>query len=315
MEKADTAGKSHLQKVLEAGDFSVTAEIGPPMSGDAQNIANKAKNMAGYIDAANVTDNQTAMVRMSSVAASCIALQNGMEPVVQMTCRDRNRIAIQSDLLGAYALGLRNVLVLGGDPPSVGNHPDAKPVFDLDTVSLLTALTRMVDENKFICGSELKAPVSFFLGATANPFAQPQDEQLAKMEAKINAGAHFIQTQAVYDVEKFSRWMEKVKEHGLNERAYILPGVIANRSLRSIEGTANVPGIEIPPPLIERMRRQGDDKDAQMAEGEAIAQEVITQLKDVSGISGVHIMAIGWESVVPRLVEKSGLLPRSVTEI
>jgi methylenetetrahydrofolate reductase (NADPH) len=220
--------KTRLQTILESGIFSVSAEIGPPMSADANFVRDRAKALVGIADAANVTDNQTAIVRMSSIAASYLALSEGIEPVVQMTCRDRNRIAMQSDLLGAYALGLRNVLCLSGDHQSFGNHPESKNVFDIDSIQLIGALNRMKREGLFISGKPSKVPAKFFLGGTANPFADPEELQLIRLHKKIAAGAQFIQTQSIYDTEKFARWMEKVRSAGLHKKAYILAGILVN---------------------------------------------------------------------------------------
>jgi len=298
--------KSNLQKILEAGHFSVTSEIGPPMSANAEFVRDLAKDIVGLVDAANVTDCQAAVVRMSSVAASYLALQEGVEPILQMTCRDRNRIAIQSDLLGASALGIKNLLILSGDHQSVGNHPQSKNVFDVDSIQLLKAMHDHVENGVFIGGSKSKMPAQFFLGATANPFADPEEMQIIRLEKKINAGAKFIQTQAIYNIDRFNDWMEKVRERGLHERTYILAGIVVNKSQKSIEITATVPGMDIPDVLIERMRNAEDKQ----TEGLAIALELIRDIRKVEGISGLHIMAIGWDAIVPELLDKAGFLPR-----
>ena len=298
--------KSRLQSVLEAGHFSVSAEIGPPVGSDAEFVRHSAGELKGLVDAANVTDCQTAVVRMSSLAASYLALQEGVEPVLQMTCRDRNRIAIQSDLLGAYALGLQNLLVLSGDHQKFGHDPQAKNVFDVDSIQLIRALAEQSKNAVFMSGRKTKSPAHFFLGATVNPFADPEELQLIRLEKKINAGAKFVQTQAIYNMEKFKSWMEKVRERGLHERAYMLAGIVVNKSLKSIEITATVPGMDIPAFLIERMRAAEDKK----REGVAIAVELINQLREMEGVKGIHIMAIGWEEIVPTLLAQAGLLPR-----
>ena len=298
--------KSNLQKILEAGHFSVTSEIGPPMSANADFVRERAKDIAGIVDAANVTDCQAAVVRMSSVAASVLALQAGVEPILQMTCRDRNRIAIQSDLLGASALGIRNLLILSGDHQSVGNHPQAKNVFDVDSIQLLKAMNDHMVNGTFIGGSKSKMPAEFFLGATINPFADPEEMQLIRLEKKINAGAKFIQTQAIYNIDRFISWMEKVRERGLHERTYLLAGIVINKSQKSIEITATVPGMDLPGVLLERMRNAEDKQ----AEGLEIALELINEIRKVKGIKGLHIMAIGWDEIVPTLLEKAGFLPR-----
>ena len=300
--------KSNLQKVLKAGHFSVTAEIGPPMSADADFVRKKARDMAGLVDAANVTDNQTAMVRMSSIAAAYLIQQEGLEAVVQMTCRDRNRIAIQSDLLGAYALGLRNVLCLSGDHQSFGNHPQSKNVYDIDSIQLVNALRMMKEEKVFMCGRSTKTPAEFFIGATANPFADPEELQFIRLHKKIAAGAQFIQTQAIYDVEKFAGWMERVRKAGLHNTAYILAGILVNKSLKSIEMTKKVAGMDVPDIFVERMAKAVSQEE----EGVRIALDLINEIRKIEGVKGIHIMAVGWENIVPVIVEKAGFLPRPV---
>lgn len=301
-----TVEKSNLQRILEAGVFSVTAEIGPPMSADGNFVRKKAQDLKGIIDAANITDNQTAIVRMSSIAASCLSLQEGIEPVVQMTCRDRNRIAIQSDLLGAYALGLRNVLCLSGDHQTFGNHPESKNVYDIDSIQLLRALRRMKEEKVFMSGKPVKTPAEFFLGGTANPFADPEELQFIRLHKKIEAGARFIQTQAIYDIEKFAAWMEKVRSAELHKKAYILAGILVNKSLKSIEMTKLVAGMQVPGSIVERMRSAANQEE----EGINIALDLIKDIRSIEGVSGIHIMAVGWESIVPTIVERAGFLPR-----
>ena len=298
--------KSNMQKILEAGQFSVTAEIGPPMSADGDNVRKKARELKGIVDAANVTDNQTAIVRMSSIAASCLSKEEGVECVVQMTMRDRNRIAMQSDLLGAWALGLRNLLILSGDHQSFGNHPQSKNVFDVDSIQFIQALSRLQNDGVFLEGSKCKNPPRFFLGATTNPFADPQELQLIRLEKKINAGAKFIQTQSIYDVERFEDFMEKARRRGLHERAYIQAGILVNKSLKSIQMTQLVAGMSVPDEYVRRFE-QAEDKHAQ---GIAIALELIDKLKRVEGVSGMHIMAVGWEEIVPEIVKRAGFLPR-----
>ncbi len=304
--KAMTIEKSKLQTMLEAGLFTVTAEIGPPMSANAEIVKKSARELLDHIDAANVTDNQTAIVRMSSVAACYLASQEGVEPVLQMTCRDRNRIAIQSDLLGAYALGIRNLLCLSGDHQTFGNHPESKNVYDIDSIQLLQGLRKMKEDKVFMSGKPSKLPAEFFLGATANPFAHPEELQLIRLHKKIEAGAQFIQTQAIYDVEQFARWMEKVRAAGLHKKAYFLAGVLVNKSLKSLEMTKKVAGMQVPDYLVERMRKAASYEE----EGVSIALELIEKIKKIEGVSGIHIMAVGWESIVPSIVEKAGFLPR-----
>jgi len=297
---------SNLHKVLATGKFSVTAEIGPPMSADAEFVREKARDLVGIVDAANVTDNQTAIVRMSSIAAATLSAREGVECVVQMVCRDRNRIALQSDLLGAYALGHRNLLVLSGDHQSFGNHPQSKNVFDIDSIQLLQAFNNLQENGLFIGGNKSKFPPKFFLGATANPFADPEELQIIRLEKKINAGAKFIQTQAIYNVERFNNWMELVRKRGLHKRAYIQAGVLVNKSLKSIQMTQLVAGMDIPDAFVERMAKAEDKQ----KEGFGIALGLINELKAVEGISGIHIMAVGWEDIVPGIVRQAGFLPR-----
>ena len=302
--------KSNLQKILETGIFSVTAEIGPPMSANADNVRHKARELKGFADAANVTDNQTAIVRMSSIAASLISQAEGVECVVQMTMRDRNRIAMQGDLLGAWALGLKNLLVLSGDHQYFGNHPESKNVFDVDSIQFLQAVKNLQENGVFMGGSKCKTPPCFFLGATANPFADPLELQLIRLEKKINAGARFIQTQSIYDIERFSLFMEKVRQKGLHERAFFLAGVTVNKSLKSIQMTALVPGMSVSDEYVKRFEKAQDVQ----AEGVATAVELIEKIKVIKGIRGMHIMAVGWEEIVPKVIERAGLLPRPVIQ-
>jgi methylenetetrahydrofolate reductase (NADPH) len=320
---------SNLERVLRAGHFAVTAELGPPQSADSQVIRQKAAILRGYCDAVNITDNQTAIVRMSSIGAAALALQEGLEPVVQMTCRDRNRLAMQSDLLGAYALGLRNLLCLTGDHQSFGNHPQAKNVFDMDSIQLIHMVASMRDEHVFECGDAMKgAEPRFFIGAAAAPFAGPVDFRPYRLGKKVKAGANFIQTQLVYDVDAFSKFMEKVRALGLHEQTFILAGVGPLKSPAMARYMQQqVPGILVPDALIERMEAAGapwagkkkedltkEDKKARSAawqqEGIRICIELIQQLRQIKGVSGVHIMAIEWEEAVKPIVEGAGLYPR-----
>jgi len=300
--------KSNLQKILEAGKFSITAEIGPPMSANADNVRHKARELKGIVDAANVTDNQTAIVRMSSIAACLLSQAEGVEGVPQMTMRDRNRLALQSDLLGAWALGLKNLLILSGDHQTFGNHPQSKNVFDVDSIQFLRAMKNLQNDGVFMGGSKCKYPPRFFLGATVNPFADPMELQLIRLEKKINSGAKFIQTQSIYDLERFGLFMEKVRERGLHERAFILAGILINKSLKSIQMTQLVPGMSVGDEYVRRFEQAENAQE----EGVAIAIELIEKLKVIKGISGLHIMAVGWEEIVPTVIERAGFLPRPV---
>ena len=302
---------SNLERLLDAGKFAVTAEIGPPMSVSADFVRKRARELKGSVDAAYITDNQTAIVRMSSIAAAVIAAEEGIEPVIQMVCRDRNRIAIQSDLLGAYALGLKNLLVLSGDHQSFGNHPGSKNVYCVDSTQLIYSLKELHENGVFMGGSACKTPPRFFLGGAAHPFADPQELQIMRMEKKIAAGARFITTQAVYDIGKFKAWMELVRERGLHKKTYIQAGICVNKTLKSLQMTKLVAGMDVPDYLIERMEKAEDKQ----AEGINIAVDLLTEIIKIEGISGIHIMAIGWEAAVPEIVGRLGLLPRPVADL
>ncbi len=305
---------SNLEKVLHSGKFAFTGELGPPKSADRNFIAEKAEVLKGSVDAANITDNQTAIVRMSSMAASVISLQCGLEPVMQIVTRDRNRLAIQSDVLGAAALGIKNILCLTGDHHSFGNHPTAKNVHDIDSVQLISMLKQMRDEHKFLCGDEIrnrkKDPpfeMKIFIGAAANPFADPLDFRVIRLAKKINAGADFIQTQVIYDMERFRQWMKEVRNMGLHQKVCILAGITPLKSARMAKYMKdNVSGISIPDELVDRISNAED----QRAKGEQIALEQIAELREIEGVSGVHLMAIGAEKSVPRIAEKAGVAPR-----
>ncbi len=298
---------SFLQKLLKSGTFVVTAEVGPPKGCERSVIEKKCRELFDYVDAVNVTDNQTAIVRLSSFASSLIARECGVEPVMQMVCRDRNRIALQSDFLGACALGIENFLCLTGDHQSMGNHPHSKNVFDIDSIQLLQILSDLRDKKVFQNGEAVKGEIRAFLGAGENPFADPMEFRVYRLAKKIEAGAQFIQTQAVFDLEPFARFMEEVRAMKLHERAFILAGVIPVKSLNAIRYMqSEVPGLVIPPFLVERMEKARDPKE----EGIAMCVEIIEAVKKIEGVRGVHIMAIAWESVVPEIVVRSGLYPR-----
>ncbi len=300
---------SNLEKILTGGQFAVTGELGPPKGADVLVIERKASLLRGNVDAINVTDNQTAIVRMSSIAVSAILKQKGLEPTMQMVVRDRNRIAIQSDIFGAYALGIRNILCLSGDHQSFGNHPPAKGVFDLDSTQLIQTLKRMRDDKKFICGDEVSGEMPIFIGATENPFADPFEFRVSRLAKKAAAGVDFIQTQAVYDMPKFTKWMAMVTDRGLDRQVHILAGVIPIRSVGMARYMRDyVPGVSMPNEIVTRMEGAKSAKE----EGLKIALETIEQIKEISGVHGVHIMAVAWEEAVPQIVERAGLLPRPV---
>jgi methylenetetrahydrofolate reductase (NADPH) len=299
---------SRLEKVLTAGKFAVTAELGPPQNANAEAIKKKAQYCLGNVEGANITDNQTAIVRMSSIAAAAIAISCGVEPVVQMVCRDRNRIAMQSDILGAAALGVKNLLCLSGDHQKFGNHPQAANVFDIDSVQLIAMVKRMRDDKQFISGDPIKEyEPRLFIGAVENPFADPFEYRVARLAKKINAGADFIQTQCVFDLDKFSRWMELVVAESLHKKVYILAGLTPVRSHRALKYMkSEVAGMSIPDELISRMESAEDAKE----EGIKICLEMIEKIKGIEGVSGIHLMPIGWESITPVILERAGLLPR-----
>lgn len=300
--------KSNLEHILTSGQFAVTGELGPPKNGDMEVVRKKARILKGHVDAVNITDCQTAIVRMSSLTAGLIALSEGVEPVMQMTCRDRNRIAIQAEALGASALGIKNLLCLTGDHQKFGNHPQSKGVFDMDSIQLLTMMSQMQNERRFQCGEEIKGPApSFFLGAAANPFADPFEFRPKRLAKKVAAGARFVQTQIIYNVEKFAKFMEMVRDLGLNEKVYILAGVTPPKSLGMARYMKNyVPGLDVTDEVIARMRDAKDQK----AEGIQIAVDIINQVREIPGVNGVHIMAIEWEEAVPEIVKLAGLGPR-----
>jgi methylenetetrahydrofolate reductase (NADPH) len=300
---------TNLERILTSGKFAVTAEAGPPKGTSAEVIRKKGELLRNCCDAVNVTDNQTAIVRMSSIAGCLLLKQQGIEPVMQMVVRDRNRLALQADVLGAVALGINNILCLSGDHQKFGNHPTAKGVFDIDSMQLIQALKIMRDEKKFISGEDVSGEVPVFIGAAANPFADPFEYRVSRLAKKVKAGADFIQTQAVYDVPKFARWMEMLTERGLDKQTHILAGVIPIRSAGMARYMRDyVPGVNVPDEIVTRMEQSGAPKE----EGVRIILEIIEQLKDMPGVHGIHIMAVNWEDIVPEVVEKSGLMPRPV---
>ncbi len=303
-----TAG-SNLEKILKSGHKAVTCECGPPRGADAEHFRHKATFLKGCGDAVNVTDNQTAVVRFCSLAASKILLEMGLEPVMQMVTRDMNRIGLQSNVLGAAALGIKNLLCLTGDHQSFGDHPQSKNVHDLDSIMLLHTVKTMRDEGKMVSGTEVQGRPQMFIGAAANPFADPQDFRVVRMGKKIAAGAQFIQTQCIYNMERFRHFMDMANDMGLTEKAYILAGITPLKSV----GMANymkkfVPGLDVPDSYITRLR--GVPKDKQAAEGIKIAVEQIHECLEMKGIAGIHLMAIEWEERVPEILEAAKLVPR-----
>lgn len=300
---------SNLERVLTAGHFAFTGECGPPKGANAEHLRKKFKYLKDNVDCVNMTDNQTAVVRMSSLAGSVLMVAEGLEPNFQMVCRDRNRLAMMSDILGAYALGVRNMLCLSGDHQSFGNHPEAKNVHDIDSMQLIALVKKMRDEGKFLNGEEIDIAPKMFIGAACNPFADPFEFRVHRLATKIAAGADFIQTQCIFNMDKFRDFMKQVVDKGLHERCYILAGVTPMKNA----GMANfmskyVPGMDIPESLIKRLK--GVDKRDQSEEGIKIALEQIEAFKEMEGVAGVHLMAIEWEHKVPEIAERAGVLPR-----
>jgi len=300
---------SNLEKILTAGHFAFTGELGPPRGANVEEVRKKAAYLKGNVDAVNITDNQTAMVRMASWAASIILIQEGLEPNYQMVCRDRNRLAMQADILGAYALGIRNMLCLSGDHCLFGDHPQAKGVFDIDSMQLIGMVKKMRDEGKFLSDAELDEGPRMFIGAAANPFAEPFEWRVHRLAKKINAGVDFIQTQCIYNMEKFRKWIQQANDMGLTEKAYILAGVTPMKGVGMARYMKNnVPGMDVPDEIIKRL--QGVDKKKQSDEGIRIAVEQIQEFKEMKGVAGVHLMAIEWEHKVPEIAERAKMLPR-----
>jgi len=300
--------RSNLERVLSKGKLAVTAEIGPPKGSDPDKITQKGEITKGCADAFNVTDNQTAVVRMSSMASSCILLKMGLEPVMQITCRDRNRIALQSDVLGASAIGIKNILCITGDHQSFGNHPESKGVYDIDSIQFIQTIKNMRDIEVFQSGDKiLSGKPDIFIGAAANPFADPYEFRVDRLEKKIEAGADFIQTQSIFNVNKFNIWMDEVRSRGLDRKVHIIAGVTPLKSLRMTDRMRfHVPGVDIPEHVANRMKNSGDPK----REGYEIALELINDIKKIKGVHGLHITALFWEDIIPSLVRESGFLPR-----
>ena len=301
---------SNLEKILSEGKFAVTGECGPPKSADGSVIENKAKILKGFVDAVNITDNQTAVVRVCSLASGLQAQQNGLEAIMQMTCRDRNRLAMQADILGASVLGIKNILCLTGDHLSFGNHPEAKGVHDLDAINLIKMFKDMRDEKKFQCGEDMDVAPALYIGCAENPFGDPFELRALRLKKKIEAGADFMQTQCIFNIPKFKEWMKEVRALGLHKEIKILAGITP---LKGVGGARYmqkfVPGMDVPQEIVDRMA--GVEKGpASHAEGKKLAVEMIKELAEVEGVAGVHIMAVEWEEAVPEIVETAGLLPR-----
>jgi methylenetetrahydrofolate reductase (NADPH) len=311
----DDAFKSngHLEKILRQGHFAVTTELTPPDSANPQEVFDEAAMLASSVDAFNATDGSGAHCHMSSISICALLTRAGYPMVMQVSCRDRNRIAIQGDVLGGSAMGVSNVLCLSGDDVTVGDQPEAKRVFDFDSIQLLRTIRIMRDKGKFLSGRELTEPPRLFLGAASNPFVPPFDWRPLRLAKKIEAGADFIQSQYCYDVPKLKGFMQQIRDLGLDDLVYFLVGVGPLRSVRTAEYMrTKVPGVHIPDEIVQRLRRTPANK--QREEGKRICVEIIEQVREVKGVSGVHIMAYKQQDVVPEIVEEAGLLPRPVRE-
>ena len=300
---------SRLEKILAAGHLAVTSECGPPRGSDSEVIVKKAEMIKDYVDAVNITDNQTSVTRMCSLAA-CIRLKlMGLDPVLQMVTRDRNRIALQSDILGAASFDIHNILCLSGDHQSFGDCPQGQNVHDIDSMQLVQTVRHMRDEGKFLGGDDIKRPPRMFVGAAANPFADPFEIRVPRLAKKINAGAEFIQTQCIYNLDKFEEWMKQVVDRGLHEKVYILAGMTPMKSAGMARYMKNrVPGMDVPDEVVQRLADTPKEKQAE--EGINICVEAMERLKTVEGVKGFHVMAIEWEEKVPEIVKRVGLHPR-----
>ena len=304
---------SNLERVLAAGHFSVTAECGPPRGADPEKVLEKAALVKGNVDACNVTDNQTSVVRMSSLAGCLLVKETGVEPLIQMVVRDRNRIALQSDILGASALGVRNILCLSGDHQKFGDDPQAKNVFDIDSMQLIHMVKTMRDEGVFPSGEKLEGAPKFFIGCAVNPFADPFEIRVPRFKLKAEAGADFVQTQCIYNMNKFKQYLEDSKKEGLHEKVKILAGVTPLKSAGMAKFMNRmVAGIDIPEEVIKRIADEPKEKQAQ--KGLEMCIEQIQELREMEGIAGVHVMAIEWEEKLNEIIGGAGLLPRPVIE-
>lgn len=299
--------KSHLHHVLDH-HFAVTAEIGPPKSANADIIKNKADLLFQKADAFNITDNQTAVVRLSSLAGSLLVKQAGLEPIFQISCRDRNRIALQSDILGAESLGISNMLFITGDHQSVGNHPQAKGVFDIDSIQLIQIVKNMRDEGIFQNKEPMKDRFSnLFIGAVCNPFSTPYEYRVDRLEKKITAGADFIQTQSVFNIDHFSEFMDEICSRGLDTKVHILAGITPIKSMKMLNRMKyHVPGIDIP----DEMYKQLEQADDFQHESITLTCDIINKVKKIKGVHGIHVTALFWEHIIPILLDKCALLPR-----
>lgn len=297
---------SNLAALLRQGEFVVTAELNPPKSASGATVKRRASVLKGNVDAINVTDSNHAVAAMAAIPAAVLVREVGVEPIVQITGRDRNRIALQADLLGAAALGLSNFLLMSGDDPKHGNHPGAVHVKDLDGVGLVKMAVTMRDEHKFLSGDEIRQAPEYFIGATASPFTKPMSADLEKTVVKINSGADFLQTQPVFDLATFSQWLAELRRVGGQREAAVIAGVLVLRSADQAERFDRLPGVVVVPEVVERLKKAADAEE----EGIAIAVQMVKSLRALPGVSGVHLYAIEWPEAIPLVVERAGLLPR-----
>ena len=294
-----------LERVLRDGNFAVTSELAPPDSADPSQVYERAALFDGYVDAINATDGSGAHCHMGSLSVCALLTRLGYSLIQQISCRDKNRIAIQGDILGGAAMGVANMLCLSGDGVQTGDHPQAKPVFDLDCLSLLEIARTMRDDSAFQSGRKLDSPPRVFLGGAANPFAEPYDWRPLRLAKKIAAGAQFVQTQYCYDIDRLKQYMQVVRDNGLDDKVFILAGVGPMASARTANWIRNnVPGVHIPDAVIDRLSGADDQKQ----EGINLCVDLIQEIREIEGVNGVHIMAYRQEHAVPEIVERSGVL-------
>lgn len=298
--------ESRMERLLHQGVFCVTSEVVPPRGADPSAVLAQSRGLVGYADAVNVTDNPTASAHMSVVAGSGLVAAAGLEPVAQVTCRDRNRLGLTSDLLGAWALGARAVLCLTGDPPTTGDHPDTKGVYDLEVMDLIRLADGLRRDGRLLSGAQIEAPPRFFIGVADVPLAP--DYRFDRLDQKADAGADFVQTQIVFDVDAFGEWADGARSRGIFERMFILVGVAVARGPKSARYIdQHLPGVVVPPRVIELLEQAGPDAEA---EGIRLTVEVVAKLKSIQGIAGIHVMGLGHMGPVRRVIEAAGLLPR-----
>ncbi len=308
-EIVDAGNTGRLRRILQSGKFAVTCELGPPQGASTEPLVHKAEIVKASVDAANLTDCTGAMVRLSSLASSLAVMNTGLEPIMQMTLRDRNRIGIQSDLLGASALGVHNILCLYGDLPGVGNEKEAKPVYDLSTESFISTIRRMRDESTLQGGGKISVPPDFFIGAAASPVHEDGAQRIEKVKRKVDAGAQFIQTQPIFDLELFEEFMSDMNSSGIAKTCHIIAGIMPLRTLKMARHLREqMHGITVTDDILTRLEKA----DSQEEEGIRISLETVDALKRIPGLAGIHIMTVSWEQSIPKIVEESGLLPRPV---